>query len=228
MYRKCLHCASDLGRNEAIEHFPVGRRLAFDPAKGRLWVVCRTCERWNLTPLEERWEAVEECEGAFRQTRLRMSTENVGLARLAEGLDLVRIGDPLRPEFAAWRYGDQFGRRRMKYLATSALVAGAVGGIWIGSAGILGVTTVGMIPIQFGQLAHRLWTAVQAPVLVVSNTGQVLEIKPSQIGGPKLRPIGTGSEFGWQLQIPHQTGTHVLTGPEAVHALGLILPKINK
>ena len=34
---------------------PVGRRLAFDPAKGRLWVVCRSCERWNLTPLEERW-----------------------------------------------------------------------------------------------------------------------------------------------------------------------------
>lgn len=36
----------------------MGRRLAFDGAKGRLWVVCRKCKRWNLTPLEERWEAI--------------------------------------------------------------------------------------------------------------------------------------------------------------------------
>lgn len=228
MYRRCFHCASNLGGNEAIEHFPVGRRLAFDAAKGRLWVVCRTCERWNLTPLEERWEAVEECEKAFRQTRLRMSTENVGLARLAEGLDLVRIGSPERPEFASWRYGDQFGRRRTKYLVGSVLVAGAVGGIWIGSVGILGLATVGMIPIQFGQLAHRLWTIGQAPVRVVSNTGHLLEIKPLQIGSSKLRPVGAGGEFGWHLQVPHRTGTDVLSGREAVHALGLLLPKINK
>lgn len=228
MYRRCLHCASDLGQNEAIEHFPVGRRLAFDSVKGRLWVVCRACERWNLTPLEERWEAVEECERVFRQTRLRMSSENVGLARIAEGLDLVRIGAPQRPEFASWRYGDQFGRRRTKYFVTSALLAGAGGGIWIGSAGIFGVATVGMLPIQLWQLAHWLWTVRQAPVRVLSNAGQLLEIKDLQVGGPKLRPTGTVNEFGWQLEVPHRTGTAVLTGGEAVHALGLLLSRINK
>src|SRR5213075_1224287 len=105
---------------EAVEHFPAGRRLAFDAAKGRLWVVCRKCERWNLTPLEERWEAIEECERAFAGTRLRVSTDQIGLARLREGLELVRIGEPQRPEMAAWRYGDQFGRRRRKQIATFA------------------------------------------------------------------------------------------------------------
>lgn len=54
MYRHCTFCAWDLGSNPILEHFPVGRRLAFDPDRGRLWVVCPTCERWNLTPLEER------------------------------------------------------------------------------------------------------------------------------------------------------------------------------
>lgn len=48
----------------------------------------------------------ETCERLFRATRIRTSTENVGLARHTEGLELVRIGEPLRPEFAAWRYGD--------------------------------------------------------------------------------------------------------------------------
>src|SRR5919112_4588497 len=98
MYTACLFCTQPLGANEAIEAFPVGRRLAFDAAKGRLWVVCPHCGRWNLTPLEERWEAIEACERLFRQTRLRYSTDNIGLAQLREGLDLVRIGRALQPE----------------------------------------------------------------------------------------------------------------------------------
>src|SRR5919199_325776 len=98
MYSTCIFCHAHLGLNEIIEGFPVGTRLAFDPAKGRLWVVCRVCERWNLSPLEERWEGIEQCEGRYRGTRLRVSTDNVGLCRLPEGLELVRIGDPLRPE----------------------------------------------------------------------------------------------------------------------------------
>ena len=101
MYATCLWCQRGLGRNEAIESFPVGRRLAFDAAKGRLWVVCPACERWNLVPLEERWEAIEACERGYRDTRTRVSTGEIGLAKLREGLTLVRIGAPLLPEFAA-------------------------------------------------------------------------------------------------------------------------------
>src|SRR5471032_213568 len=127
MYSTCLFCNGHLGQNEMVEHFPVGRRLAFDEAKGRLWVVCRKCERWNLTPLEERWEAIEECERAFRGTKLRVSTDQIGLARLKEGLELVRVGSPQRPEMAAWRYGDQFGRRRKKQILLAGAAVAVVG-----------------------------------------------------------------------------------------------------
>jgi hypothetical protein len=123
MFANCIFCHADLGKNEAIEHFPVGRRIAFDAAKGRLWVVCKSCARWNLTPLDERWEAVEECERLFRDSRLRVSTDNIGLARIREGTELVRVGEPLRPEMAAWRYGEQFARRRRNY---HLLVGGGV------------------------------------------------------------------------------------------------------
>ena len=61
MFKTCMFCNRPLGTNEVIEHFPVGRRLAFDAERGRLWVVCRKFKRWNLSPLEERWEAVEIC-----------------------------------------------------------------------------------------------------------------------------------------------------------------------
>jgi hypothetical protein len=103
MHATCLLCEAPFGSNDALETLPVGRRIAFDGAKGRLWVVCRKCERWNLTPFEERWEAIEDAERAFRSTRIRVSTDNIGMARLRDGTDLVRIGAPMRPEFAAWR-----------------------------------------------------------------------------------------------------------------------------
>src|SRR5207237_2342863 len=109
-------------------------RLAFDPAKGRLWVVCRKCERWNLSPLDERWEAIEQAEQRYAETRRRVATTQIGLARLSDGTELVRIGEPLRPEFAAWRYGDQFGRRRRRQILIAGAGLTAIGGVVVGGA----------------------------------------------------------------------------------------------
>lgn len=41
-------------------------------------------------------EAIDECERAFRATALRFSTDNIGIARLKEGTELVRVGRPRR------------------------------------------------------------------------------------------------------------------------------------
>jgi hypothetical protein len=141
MYSTCIFCHAALGGNESIEHFPVGARLAFDGEKGRLWAVCPSCGRWNLSPLEERWEAIEECERAFRSTRVRTSTENVGLARLRDGTDLVRIGRPMRPEFAAWRYGAQFAGRQMRSILSSV----SLGGIALGVGAAMTVGPLGAL-----------------------------------------------------------------------------------
>src|SRR5688572_16208529 len=112
MYSTCLYCGAKLGGNDMLERFPVGRRIAFDAPKSRLWVVCMGCTRWNLSPLEERFQAIEDCERLYRSTYVRVSTGHIGMARMKDGLDLVRIGAPLRPEFAAWRYAGEFFSRR--------------------------------------------------------------------------------------------------------------------
>ena len=132
MFSTCLFCNGPLGANESIESFPVGRRLAFDAKRGRLWVVCPRCARWNLSPLDERWNAIDQCERAYRSTTLRVSTDNIGLSRLGDGLELVRIGAPLRPEFAAWRYGTRFNRRRRR--VQFATVGGAAAVATLGVA----------------------------------------------------------------------------------------------
>src|SRR5215467_14236143 len=148
MYSTCLHCHTPLGRNDVVEHFPVGRRLAFDSAKGRLWVVCQHCARWNLTPIEERWEAVEDSERMFRAQRLRAQTDNIGLVRLPDATELIRIGQPLRPEFAAWRYGVVFRRRfrrRVAIASGAGLIAGVAGVTLVG--GMLGPSALFFAPV---------------------------------------------------------------------------------
>ncbi len=218
MYSTCIYCTRSLGRNAVLEAFPVGRRLAFDPARGRLWVVCRRCERWNLSPLEERWEAFEECERLFRATRVRMSTDQIGLARLREGLELVRIGAPLRPEFAAWRYGDQFGRRRRRAILLTGGAVAALGALTI-SAAFAGVS-IG----AFG----GMWNAVfNLPVRakLKSPEGKVLKVRNAQLQGVRLHRNPDGE--GWLVTLKDGRRLHRFTGPEAERAASVLLPAVN-
>jgi hypothetical protein len=128
MYTRCIFCTHPLGRNETPETFPVGEVIAFDARRGRLWAVCPRCGRWNLAPIEERWEAVEGAESRFRDTRLRLHAENIGVAQLPEGTRLIRVGEALTGEIAAWRYGNELRRRRRSFQA-QRIVAVAVGAV---------------------------------------------------------------------------------------------------
>lgn len=235
MYSTCLFCNQDLGRNEVIEHFPVGRRLAFDASRGRLWVVCRRCERWNLTPLEERWEAIEEAERLFSETRLRVSTDNIGLARLREGLELVRIGTALRPEMAAWRYGDQFGRRRRRHqIYTVGGVALVTGIAFAGPAtGILAGGGWGLY--QGLNALHGLYQARRVRVkLRLPDSDTVIPIRKNQLEHTSLTP----ADDGWALRVsmrkpgarddPRVPRELLFHGAQALRAAARLLPAINE
>ncbi len=221
MYRTCMFCNQSLGENEIVETFPVGRRLAFDSGRGRLWVVCRKCERWNLTPLEERWEAVEDLERIFRETKLRVSTENVGLARHPEGLELVRIGQPMRTEFAAWRYGDQFGRRRKRALMYGVGGVVVLGGVLAG--GLATGVISGAVLAQSGNF-YNLWVNGRTQVKLRTSNG-VLKLKRPDLLGTRLR--ATDDDVGFSVEVRKGKKKHRFTGEEATRVAGLVLPKMN-
>jgi hypothetical protein len=181
VYRTCIFCAHDLGVNEVIEEFPVGSEIAFDAARGRLWAVCRHCARWNLAPIEERWEAVERAEALFRDSRLRVQSENIGLAKMRDGSKLVRIGPALQGEMAAWRYGRQLEKRRRNMLIVAGV--GIVGGGLIVGVPILmaGASTT-IFNVGF-QLVHGAYARRQAQRIIyrlssdVSPTGTEIVIR---------------------------------------------------
>ncbi|MCH2469124.1 MAG: hypothetical protein MK486_03815 [Gemmatimonadetes bacterium] len=219
MFKTCMFCHRPLGTNEVIEHFPVGRRLAFDAERGRLWVVCRKCERWNLSPLEERWEAVEMCERLFRDTRVRVSTENVGLAKHPEGLELVRIGQPMRPEFAAWRYGDQFGRRRKRAIMYGMAGTAVFGAVMVG-ASAAGMSGGGV------WLLWNAWVNGRTIAKVRTDDGRVIKLKNPDLLGTRLRPAD--DENGFRLEVRKGKKKEWFEGAEAERLVGQIIPAMNR
>lgn len=229
MYKTCIYCNKPLESNEAVEHFPVGRRLAFDPAKGRLWVVCRKCKRWNLTPLEERWEAIEECERFYRGTNLRASTGNIGIAKHPEGLELVRIGKPLRPEFAAWRYGDQMGDRRRKQVVATAV--GAPLGVALYEV-IAPLAGLAMVPIVLGSVfwIHRRTVAKvrvgDASAGAVVTPENIARFRYGDLETIKVLP--DHSEPRFQVEICRGRRTASFTGQDAGRVAAAIMPLINE
>jgi hypothetical protein len=226
VYATCLFCAAQLGDNRVVETFPVGRRLAFDAAKGRLWVVCRDCERWNLTPLEERWEAVEDCERRFRHARKRVATDNIGLAKLDEGLELVRIGEPLRPEFAAWRYGDQFGRRRTRMIIRGSAIGTAAAALVVGSVALGGLAVGAVALYRVAEAIARRIKDNRVIANVPCDDGNNVIVLGQHLPFARLCTEAAGAT-GWRLELAHAGGKTTMHGEYALHAAALIMPSIN-
>jgi hypothetical protein len=225
MYRHCIFCSADLGRNNLLETFPVGRAVAFDAWKGRLWAICPRCGRWNLAPLEERWEAVEDAERLFRGARQRVHRENIGVARPNERTRLIRVGQTLPGEFAAWRYGRKLRRRLRHSLAVTAGAAVVGLGAVSGSA-----AAVVALPVGYGWLVADF-------LLRKRRSREILHLLPKPNEGHPLRrrditrvtlSVGTDDQFA---AIVHQRGKEVppveLTGAGARSFLGRMLRGAN-
>lgn len=221
MYSTCIFCDRPLGQNQVIEAFPVGRQLAFDTDKGRLWVVCGSCRRWNLSPLEERWEAVEECEIAFRGLPTRVHSEEIGAAVHPEGLRLVRIGAPLPVEFAVCRYGETMARRarRHAYFVAAGIAAGGallVGGLLVGFAG---AGTLAQAP----QLVERVRRRA-ARVSIRLPDGSVEKINAEQVDF--LNP-SEESPLGLRVRMKKKKVV-ALHGMDARRVASKIIPLVNR
>jgi hypothetical protein len=226
MFSACIFCHTDLGANEAVPDFPVGRRLAFDSRNGRLWVVCTRCGRWNLSPLEERWEAIERCEKLFRDTWLRFSVENVGLARTRSGLELVRIGPALLPEIASWRYGARLqrwardsGGERSLWRRGSQMLARRVAGALARGATVVGLSDETVLRVS---TYHRA-NAVLART--VDETNRRVVIRYAHLSAAEL--VRPDPDRPWRLRAAHDDGVSTLAEGTGLRAAGKMLAALN-
>lgn len=123
LFTRCIFCHEAFSANGVFGRLPPGRRLAFDPERGRLWVVCDGCHRWNLCPIEERWEALHQLERMVRdRSQLVAETDNIALLNSGE-LFLIRVGKAGLAEQSWWRYGRELHARRSSFFSTRSQIA---------------------------------------------------------------------------------------------------------
>ena len=234
MYRECFVCGRDFGENASVTHLRIGRRIAFDVERGRLWIVCRGCGQWCLTPLEDRWEAIEECETLFRRAEARVSTANVGLARLRD-VELVRIGTPQRDEIANWRYGPRFERRKRSTKITSGVLGaltgtGIVGALYLAKEAVLltGAVGVGFVLVAYGGVliynARGAWGWAPLIRMSLPHNERRLLLRRDLPFVELCRLQGAP----WAaVRIPFSEGAVTYTKSDALHLLHRLLPHVN-
>jgi hypothetical protein len=204
-----------------------GKKIAFDPGRGRLWEICARCGQWNISALEadERTRTVAELELEFRAASERGGTSAIGVARVG-GRTLVRVGDASWREFAAWRYGR---RLRARYVVGHVTM-------WLAVPIALllfdpkPVAYLIALPLPLGQLVYfawQLWDRWRLKYRVVWKA----RTPGGEVGTVRVGDAGEGEllrdEQGWRLVLAHSRGASALRGQEAVRGLAAVMPAVN-
>jgi hypothetical protein len=233
MFRTCAFCNAPFDGDGGPSGLGVGRRLAFDEWRGRLWVVCSKCSRWNLTPLDDRLERIEVVARAARDAgRVVAATEQVALIRW-ERYDFVRVGKPLRVELATWRYGERMRtrqRERMKVVVPLTVVAIGLGiAANVAAGGGLGVFVWNLHRLvdqaYIGIVGNRKVLLAEPPIC--AHCGSLMQLRARHVQHARVVP-DSHAEVAVVLSCPkcRREGAH-LTGLDAVQVLRQGLTYLN-
>jgi hypothetical protein len=187
VYTTCGFCAGSLGGDGGQSGLGIGRRFAYDGHRSRAWVICQRCARWNLTPFDSREASITALEAMAAAGRVAATSEHVSLVRLGS-YDVVRVGQPRRPEYATWRYGERVkarDRERLKFIvpATALAIGGmvafnfAVGG---GMAYMLGQVPGMADSLYTRMVGARKVPGLETPICARCNKPMVLRAKHMQ------------------------------------------------
>jgi hypothetical protein len=147
------------------------------------------------------------------------------MSRLPDGTELVRIGAPLRPEFAAWRYGDQFGRRRKRQMLFAGGGLGAFGAVLVGGA------TAGVSIAVFGGLiANGIASIVngrpdEVVAKVKTDTAGTVSVRRRHLA---ITRLVRGTDAPLALDLRYKGGAVTIEGENALRVAGQLMPHVNR
>jgi hypothetical protein len=232
MYTTCAFCAGTLGGDGGSSDLAVGRRFAFDAYRGRAWVICQRCGRWNLTPFDNREDIIGRLEKMAAAGRVAATTDQVALIR-AGAYDVVRVGKPPRIEYATWRYGERVKareRERLKFIVPATAVA--IGGLVAFNFAVGGSMAymIGQIPgmadsLYTTMVGYRKVPGVEPPFC--SECGAVMVLRARNLQHARLTHT-THEDMALLLSCPkcHVYGAQ-LEGADAEQALRTGLTFVN-
>lgn len=232
MFRSCAFCNAAFDGDGGPSGLGVGRRLAFDEWKGRLWVVCPRCSRWNLTPFDDRLERIEALARVASQGRIAASTDQVALIRW-ERYDFVRVGKPPRVELATWRYGERLRHRQRERLKVVVPLTIAAIGLGV-AANVAAGGGFGVVVWNIHRIADTIYLRivggrkvglVESPIC--AHCGTMMELRARHVQHARVIP-DQHADLAVVLSCPkcRHEGAQV-TGSDAIQVLRQGLTFLN-
>jgi hypothetical protein len=232
MFRSCAFCNTPFDGDGGPSGLGVGRRIAFDEWKGRLWVVCPRCSRWNLTPFDDRLEHLEAVVRAANLGRVAASTDQVALIRW-QRYDFVRVGKPPRVEMATWRYGERLRNRQRERMKVVVPLTVAAIGLGI-AANVAAGGGFGVIVWNLHRAIDRMYvwilgsrrvSLIESPIC--AHCGSVMQLRARHVKHARVVP-DAHADMAVVLSCPRcQNEGAQLTGAEAVQVLRQGLTFLN-
>ena len=232
MYTTCAFCNGRLRGDGGPSGLGVGRRLAYDESRGRLWVICPSCARWNLTPFDDRLERIEAVARAAREGQVRASSGQVSLIHWRE-YEFVRVGQPPRTELAHWRYGERLRARERERarvvvpLTIAAVGLGVAANVWAGGSFGFVIWNFGRVAdvIYIESLGLRRVPLAEPPVCAAC--GSVMRLRARHLRHGRL-VSDARADLAFLIDCPRcgQEGA-LLIGAEAAQALRRALTFLN-
>jgi len=191
MFTSCAFCSGALGGDGGPSGLGVGRRFSYDGWKSRAWVICQRCNRWNLTPFDERLDTIAALDRMAASGRVAATSDQVALIR-AGPYDVVRIGKPPRVEMATWRYGERIKAREREKAKVVVPIAIAVVGVSIAINAVAGGSMGGFM-WQIPQMASGIYTwtvgnrkiAIEPPIC--ARCGRVMVLRSRHVTDARLQ-----------------------------------------
>ena len=220
----CAFCSAKLPANDVLTDWPVGKQLVFDRVRQRLWAVCPKCSQWNLAPLDdnERRRAIAHLDQLFESGQGRFAANGIGIAELADGCSVTRVGDEGWSSFAFWRFGKRLRRRYMWW--------------WLGFIPLIAInsqydvfdwlhadtvrSTISTI-VMWAFIYWVMWG--RAITWVTSLQGSRVKVR----GIDELH-VEIGLADGEpELMVPHKGGTTAFRGTDMLRPLVVLLARRN-
>jgi len=232
MFRSCAFCNAAFDGDGGPSGLGVGRRIAFDEWRGRLWVVCPRCSRWNLTPFDDRLERIEAVARSASQGRIAASTDQVALIRW-ERYDFVRVGKPPRVELATWRYGERLRNRQRERMKVVVPLTVAAIGLGI-AANVAAGGGLGVVVWNVHRLADRFYVwlvgARKVPLIeppICAHCGSLMQLRARHVQYARIVP-DRHTDMAVLLSCPNCKAEGAqLTGSEAIQVLRQGLTYLN-
>ena len=219
----CAFCDAGIPKNDLLKEFPVGKRIAYDPERGRLWSVCPQCRQWNMAALDaaEQAAVVEQLDLRYFMAPKRSENGGIGTVELGEGVSLVRVETRDRRAVAAWRFGRTFPLRRARWLALIVLIGWFSNRDWDGwlLEHPLAAVMVGAAVVATMAWAFFFKVVAEVPL----PDGRRARMNAMHEWDARVE---SGS-FGWSLHVRHSLGESTLTGAGAEGVLRRLLARRN-